>query len=345
MTKHPPSLQDKIQSTLSATRAAFTKIPYSVSEKAASPQVKTSVGITFDQLAELVQLALNNGPLASNSVPLGTNTSFNSQLKRIKALTDALFNSVRLTAWAATTVNAPAEAAYQLWADAKQGIYVLVTSEAVELVKGLRHYPIAETLEAATLFNAIQQAQSVVVSLRCPEEIPDEEFFAPGADTTGADLDAALADSEAGDVKPEGYGPLAGDEDTEELKEIVADAVEPDEEILEPAKYEAAPIERGTVAVMDVDGKVLGAVSTAGLTDMEDKKDAPESGKGQVAEQWVLSRLKSLQGRILTIVDASPIPDKNQRDAVKTLINKEFRREMNRVNGTPRFILDTDYIL
>jgi len=45
-----------------------------------------------------------------------------------------------------------------------------------------------------------------------------------------------------------------------------------------------------------------------------------------------MGRLKSLQGRVLTIVDASPIADKAQRDAVKTLLNKEFRREMNRVS-------------
>ncbi len=41
--------------------------------------------------------------------------------------------------------------------------------------------------------------------------------------------------------------------------------------------------------------------------------------------------LKSLQGRVLGIVDAS-FSDKEQRAAVKTLINKEFRREIDKVH-------------
>ena len=68
----------------------------------------------------------------------------------------------------------------------------------------------------------------------------------------------------------------------------------------------------------------------------------PKPGRDSASEAWLMGRLKSLQGRILTIVDASPIADKAQRDAVKSLLNKEFRREMNKVSdggwrvGNPR---------
>lgn len=45
--------------------------------------------------------------------------------------------------------------------------------------------------------------------------------------------------------------------------------------------------------------------------------------------EHVTKRLKSLQGRVLTIVEAI-LADKQQREAVKTLMNKEFRREIEK---------------
>ena len=42
-----------------------------------------------------------------------------------------------------------------------------------------------------------------------------------------------------------------------------------------------------------------------------------------------LQFLKSVEGRVLTIMEAA-IPDKEQRNAIKTLIKKEFRREMSK---------------
>lgn len=45
----------------------------------------------------------------------------------------------------------------------------------------------------------------------------------------------------------------------------------------------------------------------------------------------VMARIRSLQGRVLTIVEAV-IADKTQREAAKTLVNKEFRRELGKVN-------------
>jgi hypothetical protein len=58
----------------------------------------------------------------------------------------------------------------------------------------------------------------------------------------------------------------------------------------------------------------------------------PQSSKGLVLNTAFISNLKSLQGRVLTIVDGS-FSDKTQREAVKQMINKEFRREIGKVTG------------
>jgi hypothetical protein len=50
-----------------------------------------------------------------------------------------------------------------------------------------------------------------------------------------------------------------------------------------------------------------------------------------MGKDLIVAKLKSLQGRILTIVDAS-FQDPEQRKAVKTLVSKEFRLEMTRVS-------------
>jgi hypothetical protein len=49
-------------------------------------------------------------------------------------------------------------------------------------------------------------------------------------------------------------------------------------------------------------------------------------------KETLVGRLKSLQGRILTIMDAA-FADPAQREAIKTLINKEFRRDIGKVMG------------
>ena len=50
-----------------------------------------------------------------------------------------------------------------------------------------------------------------------------------------------------------------------------------------------------------------------------------------MGKDLIVARLKGLQGRLLTIVDAS-FQDPEQRKAVKTLVSKEFRLEMTRVS-------------
>lgn len=59
-------------------------------------------------------------------------------------------------------------------------------------------------------------------------------------------------------------------------------------------------------------------------------KCEPKQMARTMMEPELQRHVKSLQGRILTIADAS-ISDKQQREAVKTLMNKEFRREMEKI--------------
>lgn len=54
----------------------------------------------------------------------------------------------------------------------------------------------------------------------------------------------------------------------------------------------------------------------------------------QAAEKGTLQYLKSVEGRVLTVLEAA-FSSTEQREAVKSLIKKEFRREMNRVNRLP----------
>ena len=58
-----------------------------------------------------------------------------------------------------------------------------------------------------------------------------------------------------------------------------------------------------------------------------------EKPKDKTQECLPLNLLKSVEGRILTIMEAA-IPSDTQREAIKTLIKKEFRREMNKINST-----------
>jgi hypothetical protein len=51
----------------------------------------------------------------------------------------------------------------------------------------------------------------------------------------------------------------------------------------------------------------------------------------QAKEKGTIQYLKSVEGRVLTVLEAA-ISSDSQREAVKSLIKKEFRREMNRVN-------------
>lgn len=233
------------------------------------PKPKASTGITYQHLCELVEAAIDGDARPS----LGQNATYNSQLKRIKTLMDALYSGVRLEAWTSTTVNTPAVAAYSLPITT---VSVVVTDFTIELWKGLRRFPIADRMEASTLFKALEQGQGIVTPLGSNLAIPDEDFFTdPDPEADAAIVDSILQDREY----------------------IVEEEIRL-EDSKEPQKYDPSK---------------------------ELKKARPT-----MEEAGVVGHLKSIQGRVLTIMDAS-IADKEQRAALKTLINKEFRRQMEKV--------------
>jgi hypothetical protein len=59
-----------------------------------------------------------------------------------------------------------------------------------------------------------------------------------------------------------------------------------------------------------------------------------EDATKQATERGTIQYLKSVEGRVLTVLEAA-FSSPEQREAVKSLIKKEFRREMNKVNRLP----------
>jgi hypothetical protein len=191
-------------------------------------EVKTSIGVTFNQISEAVQKALPvlNYQLGDNACRI-----------EVIDLVEKLHNAVRLPEWEYNQ-----DGTYQLWAvKVHPQVYVSVSAGVIELVKGLRRYPLASE-PALGLFRMLEQAQ---------------EFL---------------------------------------KHNLKAEALEIELEEAAPQKASPPKLCRRTL-------------------EMEDGFEF----------------LKSLQGRVLTIVEAT-FAEKSQREAVKTLVRKEFRRSMDKIS-------------
>ena len=256
-------------------------------------------------------------------------------------LIDAIHGSPRLTQWVKVAEG------YRIFTP-DEVVSVTVTPERIYTTKGLRVDDLQAGLPAQTLYSAIQTAQHIVQTNGSMET--DEDFFEAGEDfSDGAGLDAALEDTHS--------APLA--EDDAELIDDVVSNPEPEEESLsiDPEPYDPERLySQEVVAQPDsfttqanrknacTDGVICtycgnlnkqayrGPCPQCPKQAASEKAVPPESGKGMVSESFVTGRFKSLQGRILTIIDGS-FSDKTQREAVKTLVNKEFRREISKVGG------------
>jgi len=262
-------------------------------------------------------------------------------------LVDTIHNSPRLTQWVKTAEG------YRIWST-DEALSVTVTPEKIYTTKGSRVDEVQDGLPAQTLYNAIQTAQAIVKTSGVPEE--DDEWFEDEGISDGAALDAALAETHS--------EPLVED-DAELIEDVCQETISPtpdtsismDTEPYDPERvYSQEVIPESFTAQSNRKNAITDGVicsycgnlnqdaykgtcpkcpnkSLLGTTPLYQVEVAnPQPGRDKASEAWLMGRLKSLQGRILTIVDASPIADKAQRDAVKTLLNKEFRREMNRVS-------------
>jgi hypothetical protein len=226
-------------------------------------------------------------------------------------------------------------------------------------------YTVITGIPATTLFKSIQDAQAIVFSHTNSSEEPidylGDEYFQPGDAPylRGADLDAALEETHA--------NPLVED-DAELIQDIAAEEALNRDQQQEDGPAPIVTVNQKFIESISENGEIhtpVGFLKAETFTEKTNRKNASTDGvqcelcgnlnrdayrgkcpqcpkmmsvrqqpekDGIVLNTAFISNLKSLQGRILTIVDGS-FADKTQREAVKTLINKEFRREMGKITG------------
>jgi hypothetical protein len=274
----------------------------------------------------------------------GILTAYWSGDRKGNGLVDAIHNSPRLTQWAKVADG------YRIWS-ADESISVTVTTEKIYTSKGVRVDDLQKGLPAQTLYNAIETAQAIVQTRG--ETQTDDEFFAPGEDyNPNTSLDAALEESHS--------KPLTRD-DEELIEDVTAeDALDADQRV-----------EDGPAPIVTVSQKFIEAVADhvsppPSYAEQANRKNANTDGVicqycGNLNKQAYrgncpqcpkpattqsvagtvtvvqtadasFKELQSLQGRVLTIIDAC-FSDKVQRENVKTLIKKEFRRSIEKVGG------------
>lgn len=259
------------------------------------------------------------------------------------SLVDTLHLSPRLTQWAKVAEG------YRIWST-DEALSVTVTPEKIYTTKGIRVSDLQSGLPAQTLYNNINSAQAIVQANGHENE--DEDYFAAGVEfDEGASLDAALEETHA--------APLAED-DAELIEDVTAEeALNADQKVEDGPSpvltvsqkfiedLATQPAVTHTEKINSKNASTDGVICTycgnlnkqayRGNCPQCPKAEKPEAAKQELAEaaaigRGAVSRFKSLQGRILTIIDAS-FSDKEQRAAVKQMINKEFRREISKVGG------------
>ena len=259
------------------------------------------------------------------------------------SLVDTLHGSPRLTQWSKVAEG------YRIWST-DESMSVTVTPEKIYTTKGIRASDLQNGLPAQTLFNTIQTAQAIVQTNGSLHE--DEDYFATGVEfDNGASLDAALEETHA--------APLAED-DAELIEDVTAeqalDAEQKREDGPSPVltvsqkfieDLATTPAVTHTEKINPKNATTDGVICTycgnlnkqayRGNCPQCPKAEKPEAAKKELAEaaaigRGAVARFKSLQGRILTIIDGT-FSDKTQREAVKSLINKEFRREISKIGG------------
>jgi hypothetical protein len=259
------------------------------------------------------------------------------------SLVDTLHASPRLTQWAKVAEG------YRIWST-DEALSVTVTPEKIYTTKGIRVSDLQSGLPAQTLYHNINAAQAIVQANGHENE--DEDYFAAGVEfDEGASLDAALEETHA--------APLAED-DAELIEDVTAEQALDAEQKREDGPSPVLTVSQKFIEDLTVapavthtekinpknattDGVICGYCGNLnkqtyrGTCPQCPKAEKPKAAQEALAKDALVGRstvsnLKSLQGRILTIIDAS-FADKEQRNAVKTMINKEFRREISKVGG------------
>jgi hypothetical protein len=297
---------------------------------------------------------------------LSGNLKVNQKKQAVNNLVATLFNTVRMSDWEFDH----AEVAYKFPLNKKLALWLTTTS--VEVRKGIRKFPIGNGKDAARLFTNIQHAQAVIAKSVAEQDKQVTAFMeAFDIDAELAGDDVVSANSEKVDIRikpaPASVAPAETSEESETVAALLAD--EDKEDVLSKIataetalKALQAEVDEDDPTESDIFADVLGCSEAKAANDAKVYGDAgtsvvdafaPEEPKGCLPQGWGAraldirradinrqrESLKSLQGRVLGIVDAS-FSDKEQRAAVKTLINKEFRREMDKFGGTNGVVSD-----
>lgn len=292
---------------------------------------------------------------------LSGNLKVNQKKQAVNNLVATLFNTVRMSDWEFDR----AEVAYKFPLNKKLALWLTTTS--VEVRKGIRKFPIGNGKDAARLFTNIQHAQAVIAKSVAEQDKQVTAFMeAFDIDAELAGDDVVSANSEKVDIKiksaPSSVTPAETSVESETVAALLAD--EDKEDVLSKIasvettlKELQAEVDEDDPTESDIFADVLGCSEAKAANDAKVYGDAgtsvvdafvPEEAQQDtrkthislvVAGYTAQNALKSLQGRVLGIVDAS-FSDKEQRAAVKTLINKEFRRELNKFGGTNGVVSD-----
>src|SRR5271166_5820176 len=290
---------------------------------------------------------------------LSGNLKVNQKKQAVNNLVATVFNTVRMSDWEFDH----AEVAYKFPLNKKLALWLTTTS--VEVRKGIRKFPIGNGKDAERLYNNIKHAQAVIAKSVAEQDKQVTAFMeAFDIDAELAGDDVVSANSEKVDIKikpaPASVAPAETSEESETVAALLAD--EDKEEVLSKIasvettlKELQAEVDEDDPTESDIfadvlsasgaknanDAKVYGDAGTS-VVDAFTEEDNPLGCRLPVSRQgsgWTrfdhkdaVQHLKSLQGRVLGIVDAS-FSDKEQRAAVKTLINKEFRREIDKTQG------------
>src|SRR5271170_4464757 len=280
-----------------------------------------------------------------------------------EALKNQLFLSPRLSRWQ-LGVSEKGVSGYWL-KNSRETATVTVTEEVVLLScpdpdhpKYPFKYEVMTGLNAATLYKSIQDAQAIVQPRQGSYSVMDDdgnEFFEESDPEyiESAGLDAALEETHS--------EPLVED-DAELIQDITAEqALNADQRLedgLEPI-VKVSQMFLNDISSNDADVEPHNAAAADGksYTIKVNRKNATTDGvecelcgnlnrdayRGACPQcpkklsttkvldepKAAVARFKSLQGRILTIIDGT-FSDKTQREAVKQMINKEFRREITK---------------
>jgi len=267
---------------------------------------------------------------------LSGNLKVNRKKQSVNNLVAILHGTVRMSEWE----YLDRDNAFKFESDKNKKLSIWVTPELVEVRKGLRKFPIGNGKDATTLFGNLKHVKAVIAKAQA-EQLTGE-----------ASMSAVL--SEALDDITSGNDAVTADDLNEDIHIPNAPAlVDPIEVSLESEEIAGAlenEMEREDDPFSRISNKLASAKQQIGIklhdtgVSKEGCKQIADSIAGHLRKRGDLSgpvivALKSLQGRILGIVDAS-FSDKEQRAAVKTLINKEFRREMDKFGGTNGVVSD-----